>query len=100
MWLAATCLPAILLESSGVDIRITVANKLGLYRQCAGASKTAERAEFGADALPIQPVVVSRGILAPLMGIECLSAFVGSVRVVLLPRGGVPSAAVWIWMAG
>ena len=70
-------------------------NKLGLYRQCAGARKDGgTRQSTCAGALPIQPVVLSRGTPTPLMGIESSSAFGRSLRMVVWPGCSVPSAVV------
>src|SRR5947208_8208182 len=69
--------------------------KLGLYRQCAGARKdSGTRQSTCADALLIQPVVLSRGTPTPLMGIESSSAFGRSLRMVVWPGCSVPSAVV------
>jgi hypothetical protein len=43
-------------------LRVAGDNKLGLYRQCGGAKRVrGTRQNTGAGALPIQPVVLSRG---------------------------------------
>jgi hypothetical protein len=53
-------------------------NKLGLYRQCVGARiGGGMRRNMFADALLIQPVVLSRGTVMPTMGIECSGAVGG-----------------------
>ena len=57
---------------------IVVDNKLGLYRQCVGARiGGGMRRNMFADALLIQPVVLSRGTVMPTMGIECSGAVGG-----------------------
>ena len=62
-------------------------NKLGLYRQCVGARKGGGwRQRMFADALPIQPVVLSRDTLIPLMEIVCSSVFGGRLWMVVWPR--------------
>src|SRR5438445_749389 len=74
---------------------VSIANKLGLYRQCVGARKDGgTRQSTCADALPIQPVVLSRGTPTALMGIEYSSAFSRSLRMVVWPRCSLPSAVV------
>jgi hypothetical protein len=74
-------------------------NKLGLYRQCGGARKSVERGQSTyAAALPIQPVVVSRGTAMAPMGIEYSSAYGGRLRRVVWPRCSVPSA--WLEVDG
>jgi hypothetical protein len=70
-------------------------NKSGLYRQCVGARIGGGMwRKMFADALLIRPVVLSRGRLLPLMGIECSSAFDGRLRMVAWPRLGVSFGAV------
>jgi hypothetical protein len=57
---------------------IPLENKLGLYRQCVGARiGGGMRRNMFADALLIQPVVLSRGTVMPTMGIECSGAVGG-----------------------
>jgi hypothetical protein len=76
-------------------------NKLGLYRQCFGARKGGgARQSMCADALPIQPVVLSRDRGMPAMGIESSGCRWRTMPMVVLPSCSVPSAVVGAGLAG